>query len=239
MTANDTLGSLRVRRLGAGKDGLVVVLCHGFGAPGDDLVPIGRSLAAPAGTSFVFPAALHSLSDFVRMPVMGDARAWWPIDLARIERAMQKGEVRDLTRDVPEGLAAAREALVSVLDALTAEGIDSKRIVLGGFSQGAMLATDVALRTDRPFAGLIVWSGTLLCEDEWVPKMAARKGLPTYVSHGEDDPLLPFSIAERLRDELTKAGLDVTFRAFPGGHGIPPAVTSDVEKFLAKLAKPA
>jgi phospholipase/carboxylesterase len=238
MTASDSLGSLRVRRLGAGKDGLVIVLCHGFGAPGDDLVPIGRSLAAPPGTSFVFPAALHSLSDFVRMPV-GDARAWWPIDLERIERAMQRGEVRDLTRDIPEGLAAARAALISLLDALHAEGVAHERVVLGGFSQGAMLATDVVLRTDRPFAGLIAWSGTMLCEDEWVPKMAARKGLPTYVSHGKDDPLLPFSIAERLRDAFIGAGLDVTFRAFPGGHTIPPPVTSDVEKFLAKISKPS
>jgi phospholipase/carboxylesterase len=233
----DTLGTLTVRRLGAKKDGLVVVLCHGFGAPGDDLVPIGRALPAPAGTHFVFPEARLSMAQILGMPVamVGPARAWWPIDMERLEKAMRGGDIRDMSRDVPEGLAESRAALLSLVDALDAEGVPSSRIVLGGFSQGSMLATDVALRDPRPFAGLVIWSGTLLCEAEWLPLMAARKALPVYMSHGDQDPILPFSVAERLRDELVAAGVGVQFRGFRGGHAIPPQVLSDVSAFLGKL----
>ena len=231
----ESLGKLRVRRLGAGKDGLVVVLCHGFGAPGDDLVPLGRALAAPAGTRFVFPEAVLPLSDFIPM-AMSEARAWWPIDLMEINRAMERGDVRNLTRSVPAGLTAARDALLSLVDALEAEGTPSSRIVLGGFSQGSMLASDTILRTTRPFAGLVILSGTMLSEDEWLPLMAKRKGLPVYVSHGTSDPVLPFSVSERLRDELVKAELDVTYREFRGGHEIPPVVLDDVSRFLAKIS---
>jgi phospholipase/carboxylesterase len=233
----ERLGTLAVRRLGATKDGLVVVLCHGFGAPGDDLVPLGRALPAPPGTHFVFPEARLSLAEITGMPqaLVGPGRAWWPIDMEKLDRAMRSGEVRDLSRDVPEGLAESRAALLSLLDALEAEGVPSSRVVLGGFSQGAMLATDVVLRSPRAFAGLVILSGTLLCEDEWLPLMAARKGLPVYMSHGEQDPLLPFSAAERLKDELVRAGAAVKFRAFRGGHEIPSPVLSDVSSMLSGL----
>lgn len=234
----DKLGSLTVRRLGAKKDGLVVVMCHGFGAPGDDLVPIGRALPAPPGTHFVFPEARLSLAEVLGMPedVVGPARAWWPIDMERLDSAMRGGDVRDMSREVPEGLAESRAALISLLDALIAEGVESERIVLGGFSQGAMLAMDVALRDPRPLAALVIWSGTLICEHEWLPLMAARKALPVYMSHGEDDPILPFALAKHLEGALTKAGVTVQFRAFRGGHAIPPPVLSDVAALLAKVA---
>lgn len=233
----EKLGTLTVRRLGNDKTGLVVVLCHGFGAPGDDLVPIGRALPAPQGTHFVFPEARLSLAEVLGMPqaLVGPARAWWPIDMERLEKAMKGGDVRDMSREVPAGLAESRAALVSLLDALVAEGVEPKRIVLGGFSQGAMLATDVVLRDPRPFAALVIWSGTTICEDEWLPLMAARRDLPVYMSHGEDDPILPFSIAKHLEAALTKAGVTVQFRAFRGGHAIPPPVLSDVAALLPKL----
>jgi phospholipase/carboxylesterase len=233
----DKLGSLTVRRLGADKSGLVVVLCHGFGAPGDDLVPIGRALPAAKGTHFVFPEARLSLAEVLGMPqaLVGPARAWWAIDMERLEKAMKTGEVRDMSREVPDGLAESRKALLSLVDALAAEGIPSERIVLGGFSQGAMLATDVVLRDARKFAALVIWSGTMICETEWLPLMAARKDLPVYMSHGEDDPILPFSVAKHLEAELTKAGVTVQFRGFRGGHAIPPPVLSDVATLLAKL----
>lgn len=234
----DKLGALTVRRLGANKDGLVVVLCHGFGAPGDDLVPIGRALPAPPGTHFVFPAARLSLAEVLGMPeaMVGPARAWWPIDMERLEKAMRSGDMRDMSREVPAGLPESRAALVSLLDALAAEGIGSERIVLGGFSQGAMLATDVALRDPRPFAALVLWSGTFICEDEWLPLMAARKELRVYMSHGEEDPILPFSVARKLEAALITAGVRVQFRAFRGGHAIPPPVLADVAALLAELA---
>jgi phospholipase/carboxylesterase len=200
---SETFGGLRVRitggddREGSG-DGPAIVLCHGFGAPGDDLVSLWRVIDAPRGTRFVFPEAP------LAMPAFGGGRAWWMIDLASIERAMARGEARDLSRDVPAGLADARAGLVAMLDDLD-RALRPSKLVLGGFSQGAMLSCDVALRTERPIAGLVMLSGTFIAENEWRPLMPQRKGLPAFMSHGREDRMLPFAQAERLRSALTDA----------------------------------
>jgi phospholipase/carboxylesterase len=154
------------------------------------------------------------------------------IDVARLERALTTGETRDLTNDVPAGLPPARELLIAMLEEMTAKlSADPARTLLGGFSQGAMLSLDVALHTERPFAGLILLSGTLLAQDEWLPRMPARKGLRVFQSHGTMDPLLPFTIAEKLRDAMKAAGLEVEFTAFRGQHEIPPPVLHHLGAF--------
>jgi phospholipase/carboxylesterase len=213
-----------------GGTGPLVVLLHGFGAPGDDLVSLHRVIDAPAGTRFLFPVAPLALP-----PAYGAGRAWWHIDMVALDRAMRDGTARNLSRDVPEGLAEARGMMKALLEE-AASKLSPSSIVLGGFSQGAMLSCDVALHSDVALGGLVLFSGTLLAEDEWTPRMAARKGLRVLQSHGRQDPLLPFEMAERLRDLLKEAGLDVTWIPFNGGHGIPPAAMDALRPFLAACA---
>lgn len=239
------LGPLRVRRIvktsgttpkndGADARGpLTVVLMHGYGAPGDDLVSLADVLAAPAGTTFLFPEAPPLAGAAALMDLMGDARAWWPIDVGRFQRAMMTGKLDDVMNEVPAGLASARDSLVAMLDAYERESkTPGDRIVLGGFSQGSMLALDVALRTGRPLAGLALLSGTLLAVHEWVPLMASRRELHVFQSHGTEDPILPYAIAEKLRHVMQDAGMVVSFTSFDDGHGIPPAVMRDLGQFL-------
>ena len=214
---------------------LTVVLMHGYGAPGDDLVSLADALDAPAGTTFVFPEAPLVLSGPM-MPSLGDARAWWPIDIGRYERAIRQGTLDDLIKDEPAGMSAARDALVGMLDALDKETTKAgTRLVLGGFSQGSMIATDIALRTKRPLAGLVILSGTLLAASEWLPGLPPRKGLPVFQSHGTADPILPFALAQLLHRSMSDAGLGVSFQQFEGGHGIPPTVMRDLGKWLHQL----
>lgn len=199
-----------------------LVLCHGFGAPGSDLVPIAEELChlAPdleADTLFVFPEAPLSPPE---LRAYG-GRAWWPLDMLRLQAAIATGTFRDLRQDAPPRLPEAREELLSVLQALQTDfGLHLNRIVLGGFSQGSMLATDLALRLLQPPAALIIYSGTLLNEPEWTRLAPARRGLSVLQTHGTEDPILPFAAAEWLRDLLTNAGLDVEFQSFRGGHTI-------------------
>src|SRR5208282_2123552 len=92
------LGGLRVRVTGGtdregGGDGPALVLLHGFGAPGDDLVSLWRVLAAPAGTRFVFPEAPVSLAAMG----YGEGRAWWMIDMERMLE-LQRGQPRDAAK---------------------------------------------------------------------------------------------------------------------------------------------
>jgi phospholipase/carboxylesterase len=238
-----TLGPLRARRVvktsgttqknATAAGALTVVLMHGYGAPGDDLVGLAGAIDAPAGTTFLFPEAPNSLGDAAMMSLLGDARAWWQIDIGRYQRAIMQGTLDALVNDIPDGMKEAREQLIEMLDVYERETkTPGERIVLGGFSQGSMLATDVALRMKRPLAGLVVLSGTLLAAKEWLPLMAARKDLRVFQSHGRADPILPFPIAERLRHVLEEAGLRVSFTEFDGGHGIPPEVMRDLGTWL-------
>lgn len=212
-----SLGPLRARVIAPdGPVERVVVLLHGFGAPGDDLVALGEWIDAGAGTAWVFPEAPLELGG-----LYGDARAWWMIDLDSIGRLD-----RDRSEELPDGLVAARGQVSELLGAVRARFGD--HVVLGGFSQGAMLSLDVALHDPRPLDGLVLMSGTLLARSEWQPRMAARAGLPVLQSHGRRDQLLPFGAAVTLRDLLVKAGLAVTWVEFDGGHEIPPPVLEAV-----------
>ena len=104
-----------------------------------------------------------------------------------------------------------------------------------------MLATDIVLRTERAFGGLLLLSGTIISHQEWLPLMNARKGLPVLQSHGRADAVLPFAIAEQLRDELSAAGLALEFIPFNGGHGIPGSVLEGMSALIRRVAqaKPA
>jgi phospholipase/carboxylesterase len=166
----------------------------------------------------------------------GDARAWWLIDMARIAADQAAGRVRDLSQDIPKGLALARETMLAFLKVVEHKfAADPRKIVLGGFSQGAMLSCDLMLKTTQAYAGLIQLSGTLLALQEWAPLLQKRKGLPVFQSHGMQDELLPYVGAERLRDTFIHAGLSVEWHSFRGGHEIPRAVLQRLGPFITKV----
>ena len=210
-----------------GGDGPVVVLLHGFGAPGDDLVPLWRALRVPSETRFVFPEAPLAPRE------LGGGRAWWALDLVAMQAERARGQRSDRSRQEPDGLAAAREHVIALLDGVEKRfGVAGDQIVLGGFSQGAMLSCDVALRSDRALAGLALLSTTLLCRQIWEPRMALRKGLPVLQSHGRRDELLPFEAAVELRELLRAAGCVLDWVEFNGGHEIPQSVLDGLSTLI-------
>lgn len=225
------LGGLDARIVGGsdgdgGGDGPVMVMLHGFGAPADDLVPLWRVLGAPSGTRFVFPAAPLDLG-----PMYMGGRAWWPIDFE--ERMMRRMRGDHGEADVPPGLVAARDAMSALLDEVQ-HTMQPSKLVLGGFSQGAMLSLDVALHSELPLAGLVLLSTTQLAREVWQARYAARASVPVFMSHGREDELLPFFVSERLRDQMRAAGTEIEWVEFRGGHGIPPEVLGALAGFLQR-----
>lgn len=222
-----TLGGLSCQVLDAlpagTTPGLVGVFCHGFGAPGTDLVPLGAELlhrSSPLADrlQLVFPAAPLSLDALG----MFGGRAWWHLDLEQLTAALQHGHFRDQRNELPEGLPESRRMLMALLDQLTREtGVPRSRMVLGGFSQGSILATDVTFHSDQAPAALCILSGTLICETQWRELAARRRGLRVLQSHGRRDPLLSFQLAVSLKELLEEAGLEVEFLEFNGEHTIP------------------
>jgi phospholipase/carboxylesterase len=185
---------------------------------------------------FIFPAApilLEGASPF-------DSRAWWRLDERELDRALSSGRPLDPRRETPPELPAARERLTALLaEACRAERVAPARVVLGGFSQGAMLALDTALHLPEAVSGLALFSGTLLCEAEWRRLAPSRRGLPFLQSHGSRDPLLSFAAAEALRDLLLGAGLAGEWLPFDGPHTIPPHAVHRFAHFLRRLSASA
>lgn len=214
-----------------GGDGPVLVLMHGFGAPATDLVQLHRAVQAPPEVRFAFPAAPLLLD--ANAPDELAARAWWMIDLARMQQSMLRGDGALLARQTPPGMAMARAAVNEMLTALERDHqAPPERVVLGGFSQGAMLATDVVLRSERPPAGLVVMSGAPVSVEEWKQLAPKRAGMPVLQSHGRADPILPYEGAEWLRDLLAGSRMNVEFFPFNGGHSIPSSVLERLGPFV-------
>jgi phospholipase/carboxylesterase len=166
----------------------------------------------------------------------GPGRAWWHIDLMKLESDLRTGSLRDRRNEIPDGLVEARTQVSALLEEVkTRYAATDKQLVLGGFSQGAMLSLDVALHRQTAPAALALMSGTLLAEAVWTPLMPRLAGVPVVQSHGRGDPLLPFSIAEIVRDKLVEAGAKVEFVAFGGAHEIPPQVLAAVGKLIASV----
>ena len=225
-------GPLLVRATGGtdrdgGGDGPAVLLCHGYGAPGDDLVSLHRAVTAPQNTRWFFPEAPLDAA------VGPGSRAWWAIDMRRLQLMMMRGDRRP-TNETPDGIEDARLALDECLDALIEHhGVTAEKLVIGGFSQGAMVTTELTLYGARRFAGLAVLSGTLLCHDRWAERKDRLRDLSIVQSHGRSDPILGFAEAEQLRDFFVASGANLAFHPFLGQHAIPPVALGGLEKLLS------
>lgn len=198
----------------------LVLFCHGFGAPGTDLVPLAEEMIALepalAAATFAFPAAPIDLGPLG----LWGGRAWFPIDMQALDVAQREGRIDVLAGAEPPGMAVARKKLRAAVEVLMGRRAWS-RVVLGGFSQGAMMALDLALRLEEPVAAVIAFSPTLVDRPTWQRGAAMRTGLPVFVSHGRQDPLLPFRGTQALVDLLATAGVAVELVPFDGGHTIP------------------
>lgn len=207
---------------------IAVVLCHGYGAPGDDLVGLAGALFdllddVAGRFRFVFPEAPLS------PPELADygGRAWWAINMAALLAASQSRTFSELHESSPPGAAEATELLAGcVHEVLSDLGGKKPQYVLGGFSQGAMLTANAVLSGEvPPPAMLVLFSGTLIRKPHWQDALLSGRLSRTRVlqSHGRLDPILPFSSAETLHRLIKASRSDAEFIAFDGPHTIPPA----------------
>lgn len=205
------------------------IILHGFGADMNDLAPL-HSYLDPAGRfNWIFPNGIETVP--IGPHVTG--RAWFPIRMAEIEAAAMRGDVVDFAEVCPPGLLEAETRLKTLIKTLR---IDSKDLVLGGFSQGAMMTCQIALTLPDDIAGMLLFSGSCINFQVWCDNAVRHKNIPFIQSHGQDDPILGFKHAERLHAMLTSAGLKGQFIPFKGFHEIPLPVIREAAKFLEKIA---
>jgi phospholipase/carboxylesterase len=200
-----------------------VVLFHGYGANMQDLFPLWE-MWDNGRFNWYFPNGILS------MP-MGyyEGRAWFSIDMEALDRAIRSGEFRDMANSIPPEFDLTLNQQDHFLRELSKK---HSKIIVGGFSQGAMCASHLALKADLPLTGLILLSGNLVAQDR-LPKSA--KGIPFYQSHGTRDPILPVRGAKLLEEKLNALNFQGYLHTFEGGHEIPAKVINEVKDFLQSL----
>jgi phospholipase/carboxylesterase len=125
--------------------------------------------------------------------------------------------------------------VAGLLDELAGQGVAGKDTVLFGFSQGCLVAMDAGLRSPRPLAGVCGVSGWVASLEEYPgalsPEAKRRKYL---VTHGLQDPLLPYDVTAAQCRRLGEMGLDLEFKTYAKEHTMLPEEVLDVKAWLAE-----
>lgn len=136
----------------------------------------------------------------------------------------------------PRSFGLGFGALTAFLDGWLAErGIGWERTIMGGFSQGTVMAYATALGDGRPRpAGVLAMSGFVPSVDGWAPDLAARRGLPVLVTHGLADHDLSADLSRSSAQRLRAAGLDVEECYTAGGHHVDPRAIPVLVDWVAR-----
>ena len=183
--------------LSGGKPSQLVVLLHGYGSDGNDLIGLAPHWARQ------LPRA-EFLSPHAPFPCeMGPFGHQW-------------FSFADRT---PAAILAGTRAAATILDAfldesLAARGLSETDLALVGFSQGTMMALFVALRRPSAVAAVVGYSGALVGAESLAAEIRSRP--PVLLVHGDADPVVPFSELAGAAAALKEAGVAVTSEARPG-----------------------
>ena len=223
---------------GGPEPSIAVVICHGYGAPGEDLASIGPEWLRFLGDDalsfrFVFPAAPLTLAEYG----MPDGRAWWSLNTAQLVQLAEADQFHQIHDKVPPGMVEARNLLEECIAEVSEKMAGPQTpLVLGGFSQGAMLSMETSLRGNcQPPKVLFQFSGTLICENEWREHLSRIAGTRVYQSHGTHDPILPYSSAEVLHQLLVDGGVNARMHSFAGPHTIDPESIAHTTMMMKEL----
>ena len=217
----DQLKVLR-RTAARGSARLLVVLCHGVGADGQDLIGLAEPWAAAMpDVAFVAPDGPE------RCDMSPFGRQWF---------SLQDRDPAILDR----GARAATPRLLATIDAELARlGLPSDAVAMMGFSQGAMMVLHAGLRRAVPPAAILAYSGALLDSpslDSEISVNGAARGAPVLLVHGEDDPVVPFARGPAAAAALRRRDVPVTTLWRAGvGHWVDEAGLAAGAAFLQKL----
>ncbi|HVV92289.1 MAG TPA: dienelactone hydrolase family protein [Hyphomicrobiales bacterium] len=207
----------------SGRATSLLVFLHGYGADGNDLIDIGRLWqSALPDTAFASP---HAPEPCAEAPV---GRQWFALSRTSVDPVGHGADLRW------QGATRAAPVLNAFLDAELARlGLAPGRLMLVGFSQGAMMALHVGLQRRPPPAAILAYSGALIGPEHLAGEIADPPP-PVLLVHGDADPVVPFEALAAAREGLAAAGVPCQWHVSPGlGHGIDEASLLHGARFLA------
>lgn len=206
----------------------VVVLIHGFGADYRDLAPLGEMLDPEGQWTWVFPNGPVS----VPLGMAMEGRAWFQIPIEELQREIETGVHRDYTNLTPQGFERVLQQMEGLIFELSQE---YKEIVVGGFSQGAMMASHLLGACGPALKGAILYSTVLLDLARLEKSTSTIEGCPFLQSHGRQDPVLYINNGKKLFDVFKNKNWKGEWIEFNGGHEIPRPVLQRTAQFLKSL----
>lgn len=182
----------------------LLVLHHGRGTDEHDLLPLAEVLDPERRLHVVTPRAPLTLP--------GSPGFHWYI-------------VPRVGYPDPDTFAASYRQLADLHGELWERtGVGPERTVFGGFSMGSVMSYALGLGSDRPRpAGLLAFSGFVPTVDGWEPELSSRAGLPVFIAHGRNDPVIEVEFARQAQQLLSAGGLEVSYHESDVGHQIDPA----------------
>lgn len=208
---------------GANPQAALIVL-HGLGADGNDFVPVVQALdlSAIGALRVVLPHAPVrpvTINGGYRM------RAWYDILGADLQR-----------KEDEAGLRESQGEVAALIEQEIARGIEPRRIVLMGFSQGCAMSLLTGLRFGQRLAGIAGLSGYLpLAASTAAETNAANRDTPIFLAHGQQDPVVTIDRAIASREALLALGHEVEWHEYPMEHSVSMEEIADLNAYLLRV----
>jgi phospholipase/carboxylesterase len=200
-----------------------VIWLHGLGADGHDFEPVVPELRLPSRLRlrFVFPhAPIRPVTINMGMPM----RAWYDI-------LQMGGDQED-----EAGIRASQTLVQALIEQEKSRGVDPRRIVLAGFSQGGAIVLQAGLRHAERLAGILALSAYLpLAGTLAVERSAANRDLPVFMAHGTQDPMIGIARARESRAALEALGYPVQWNEYAMAHSVCGEEIADIAAWLLRL----
>jgi predicted esterase len=206
----------RILEAGAplGSGGAVAIMVHGRGAGPENILDLARAWDRPDLTYLAPAAANHT---------------WYPYSF-----------MADISTNEP-GVSSGIAVLGSLVARAESAGVPRSRIVLCGFSQGACLVSEFAIRHASRFGGLLIFSGGAIGAPGTTWNYEGRfEATPAFLGCSDRDAHVPESRVRETADVLSRMGADVTLRIYPGmGHLVNDDELAFARRLLDSIATPA
>ena len=186
-----------------------IIWLHGLGADGNDFVPIIDQLQLPShyAIRFIFPnAPLRpiTINQGYQMP------GWY--DISSLSIVDQEDEA---------GIKESSEILKQLCEAQEAEGIESGRIIVAGFSQGGAIALHCGCRYPRPLAGIMALSTYMPLPDQLAEEISETSTeLSLFMAHGRQDDVVAYEYGKQSMELLESYNIEVLWHEYDMGHAV-------------------
>jgi phospholipase/carboxylesterase len=201
-----------------------IIWLHGLGADAQDFVDMVPQLQLPEQLAirFIFP---HAPVRPVTLNAGMAMRAWF--------------DIYGLTADFPQdevGINQTDLAISKLIEDEIKQGIPSQKVFLGGFSQGGAVALYSGIRYPQRLGGILGLS-TFLPKNHGndVNRLNINQGIPIFMAHGTQDPILSYEIGQASKDRLAELGYSVEWHTYNMGHTVSNQEIHDLSQWVIKV----